>query len=192
MKKNTTIIVFILLSLVLFLAYRTWKAQKELPQPETPVAELPLPAAPVSDYKNASYSIDGKTVTLVNGVSEVVNDVDSSSKIITKYFGNEIEKDLNNDGRKDIIFLLTQETGGSGVFFYVAAALNTEKWFVGSSAVLLWDRIAPQTTESGPGDSIIINYADHSLDEPLSSRPSVGKSMYLILDSGTMELRKTQ
>jgi hypothetical protein len=76
------------------------------------------------DHKNAEYVIDGRSVKLEEGISEVISGPGSASKIITRYFGNEVYKDLNDDGREDIVFLLTQETGGSGIFFYVAAALG--------------------------------------------------------------------
>lgn len=143
--------------------------------------------APVSDYKNASYFINGEKIDLVNGVFEKESAPGSASKDITKYFGNEVMKDLNNDGHKDVAFLLTQETGGSGTFFYVVAALNTESGYVGSHGVLLGDRIAPQTTESGEGNSIVVNYVDRAFGEPMSTQPSVGKSLRLILDPVTMQ-----
>jgi len=50
--------------------------------------------------------------------------------------------------------LLTQETGGSGIFYYVAFALNTENGYAGGRTVLLGDRIAPQTTELGRTESL--------------------------------------
>lgn len=139
-----------------------------------------------TDYKNAEYIIDGKRVRLVNGVSEVAV-ADSASVVSTRYFGNEVRKDLNDDGREDNIFLLTQTTEGSGTFYYVVAALNTESGYVGSEGVLLGDRIAPQTTESGPGKSVIVNYADRRPTDSFVVQPSVGKSIRLILDIPSMQ-----
>lgn len=141
----------------------------------------------VTDYKNASYRIEGQAVKLTNGVSEVESAPGSVSKTITKYFGNELKKDLDGDGREDIAFLLTQETGGSGTFFYVVAALDTDQGYIGSHAVLLGDRIAPQTTESGPSKSIVVNYADRASGEPMTTSPSVGKSIRLILDPTSLQ-----
>lgn len=141
----------------------------------------------VSDHKNAEYVIAGAKVRLVNGVSEVSAAPGSAATVVTKYFGNELKKDLNGDGREDVVFLLTQETGGSGSFFYVVAALNTEAGYVGSEGVLLGDRIAPQTTESGSGKIVIVNYADRAPGEPMTAQPSVGKSIWLLLDPTTMQ-----
>jgi len=148
--------------------------------------------AQAADYKDAEYVIDGKRIKLENGVSETETAPGSASKTITRYFGNEVNLDLNDDGREDIVFLLTQETGGSGTFYYVMAALNTEAGYAGSDAVFLGDRIAPQTTEKGEGKIVIINYADRKAGEDFSVVPSVGKSIWLILDPETRQFGEVQ
>lgn len=65
----------------------------------------------VTDYKNATYVIEGQIIKLENGVAETVIAPGYQSKIITRYFGNELFKDLNKDGVDDVVFLLTQEGG---------------------------------------------------------------------------------
>lgn len=152
---------------------------------------------PNSSYKDATYVIAGKAVKLTNGISETEETPDSTSKIITRYFGNEVRRDLDNDGREDIVFLLTQETGGSGIFFYVVAALNTINGYIGSEAIFLGDRIAPQTihmdeekTARGTNrkNVIVVNYAIRLPGEPFTSQVSLGKSLWLKLDPITMQL----
>ncbi|MDD5152839.1 MAG: META domain-containing protein [Candidatus Pacebacteria bacterium] len=137
--------------------------------------------------QNATYTIEGQKVTLKNGVSEVSIAPGSASKIVTRYFGNAVSHDFDGDGREDSAFILTQETGGSGTFYYVVAALNTVDGYVGSEGVLLGDRIAPQTTEMGKGNIIVVNYADRNPGESFDIRPSVGKSIWLLLDPKTMQ-----
>lgn len=137
--------------------------------------------------KDSTYKINGTSVTLKNGVSEIVVVPGSASKIITKYFGNEVKHDFNSDGREDVAFLLTQETGGSGTFYYVVAALNTTNGYVGSDAVFLGDRISPQSTNMGNGNVIIVNYAERNPGDPFTTKPSLGKSIWLLLDSKTMQ-----
>ena len=99
--------------------------------------------------------------------------------------------DLNNDGRQDTVFLITEERGGSGTFFYAVAALNTPEGYKGSDAFFLGDRIAPQTTAVSQNprhkNVIVVNYAEKALGEPMSTAPSVGKSVYLKLDTNTMQ-----
>ncbi len=137
--------------------------------------------------KDATYIIAGTPVKLTGGVSSVEAAPGSASKITTRYFGNAVQHDFNGDGRQDVAFLLTQETGGTGVYYYVVAALNTINGYVGSDAVLLGDRIAPQTTEMGKGNIVIVNYADRKTGESFSVQPSVGKSIWLLLDIPTMK-----
>jgi len=147
------------------------------------------------DYKNIEYLIDGKLVKLTDGLAETPIVPDSATKAITRYFGNEVRHDLNDDGREDVAFLLTQDLGGSGIFYYVVAALNTPDGYVGSDAFLLGDRIAPQTTGIDEGSTtngtkrknvVVVNYAIREQGEPMTARPSIGKSVWLKLDPTTM------
>jgi hypothetical protein len=129
-------------------------------------------------YKDATYIIEGNPVTLVNGNAEREVATGSASKIVTTYFGNEAVGDLDGDGKDDIAFLLTQNTGGTGIFYYVAVGLKTDTGYQGTNAVLLGDRIAPQTTEIRDGQ-ITVNYAERAEGEPMTTQPSVGVSKYL-------------
>ncbi len=142
------------------------------------------------DYKDGAYRIDGVPVQLKDGISEIEAAPGSASKITTRYFGNEYMTDLDSDGREDVVFLVTQETGGSGIFYYVVAALNTKRGYVGSDAYLLGDRIAPQTIETSSNprhkNVIVVNYAKHAVDEPMSAQPTIGTSTYLKLDATDM------
>lgn len=180
MKKILVAVVVIAILLVGgFFALNTYIYNEKQADPE------------VSGYMDAEYRINGTTVKLVDGRSEVEAAPGSASKIITSYFGNEVRTDLNDDGREDVVFLLTQETGGSGLFYYVAAALNTESGYIGSDTFLLGDRIAPQTTEMSQNpkhvDVIVVNYAERAPGEPMTTQPSVGKSVWLKLDIPTMQ-----
>ncbi|MSQ15264.1 MAG: hypothetical protein EXR50_05320 [Dehalococcoidia bacterium] len=129
-------------------------------------------------HKDASYEIEGRVVALTNGVSEVEAALGSASKITTRYFGNEATGDVNGDGTPDLAFLLTQSSGGSGTFYYAVAAVGSNGGYRGTNAVLLGDRIAPQTTEFR-GGTFIVNYAERKPGEPMTASPSVGVSKYL-------------
>jgi hypothetical protein len=139
----------------------------------------------VDSPQNATYIIENIAVKLNNGRLETEISPGSASKTVTQYFGNEAKADLNGDGLVDSVFLLTQNNGGSGTFFYVVAALATDEGYKGTNAVLLGDRIAPQTTEIRDGE-IIVNYAERNLGEDMTSQPSVGVSKYLKLEEGKL------
>lgn len=136
------------------------------------------------DHKNAEYLIEGERVRLVDGRAE-------SAGTITQYFGNELRTDLDGDGREDVVFLLTQERGGSGTFFYAVGAVDTGSGYLGSDGYFLGDRIAPQTTEVSQNprhkNVVVINYADRAAGEPMTASPSQGKSAYLKLDREHMQ-----
>ncbi len=138
-------------------------------------------------YKNTTYTIGGEKVTLKDGVSKVPAAPGSASFVTTNYFGNEVNADFDADGRQDVAFLLTQNTGGTGTFYYLVATLNKETGYVGSDAIFLGDRIAPQTTEIKENNIIVVNYAERKPGESFAEIPSVGKSIWLKLDPASLQ-----
>ena len=128
------------------------------------------------DHLSAEFVIDGESMKLGGDL---------------RYFGNDLVVDLNNDGRDDTVFLVTHSLGGSGTFFYVVATLNMKAGYVGSDGYLLGDRIAPQTIELSQNSKhqnvVVVNYADRASSEPMTTPPSIGKSIYLKLDIDTRQ-----
>lgn len=114
------------------------------------------------DPKTATYLIAGDRVTLGGGGSGSV-----------EAFGEASYGDVNADGTEDAALFLVQKTEGSGTFYYAVAALNERGSAVGTTAVFLGDRIAPQTI-SVTGGTIVATYADRAAGEPMTTPPSVG------------------
>ena len=165
-------------------------------KPPVQEAETQSTKIPTADYKNISYIINGQSVTLTDGLGEAELAPDSVMKSTTRYFGNEIRHDLNDDGHEDVVFLLTQDQGGSGIFFYVVAALYTPSGYVGSQAFFLGDRIAPQSINIDEGTTtrgtarenvLVVNFATRGQDEPLTNTPTIGKSVWIKLGPTTMQ-----
>jgi len=137
----------------------------------------------VSDPKNTTYMVNGQSVTLTNGIS-------AQGSTATSLFEANTQADINGDGTNDTIVLLTQNTGGSGTFFYAALALHNKNGDTGSNAVLLGDRIAPQSTRWNNG-VIEVNYADRKPNESFTVSPSVGVTKYLKYSNGQLvEIQK--
>lgn len=109
--------------------------------------------------------------------------------VTTRYFGNEATGDLNGDGLPDTAFLITQDTGGSGLFYYVVVALQTPSGYTTTNAYLIGDRIAPQSTDiSTSTQELEVNYADRMPGEPMTAQPSVGTTLYLkVSPAGVLE-----
>ena len=152
--------------------------------------KLPITEKNVLNPKSCTYNIESKNITLENGNSEEEMAPGSASKITTRYFGNEVSGDFNGDGLSDIAFILTQNSGGSGTFYYAVVALNGGNGCVGTNAVFLGDRIAPQTTSFKDGE-IVFNYAERKANEPMTANPSVGVSRYFkIVENKLVEIKK--
>lgn len=134
----------------------------------------------VFDPKNATYTIDGATFPIVNGESVTEIASGSASKITTRYFGNEATGDLNNDGMPDIAFLITQNTGGTGIFYYAVVALKTQTGYKTTNAFFIGDRIAPQPININTSAmELYVNYAERKSGEPMTAQPSVGATKIL-------------
>ncbi len=141
------------------------------------------------DPKNATYVIDGQSVTLVNGISEVESAPGSSSKTTTRYFGNEAYGDVDGDDDNDAAFLITQDGGGTGLFYYVVVALRTPKGYQLTNTFFVGDRIAPQSTEiQEDAKELHVNFAERRKGEPMSAEPSVGAVLLLkVTPDGVLE-----
>lgn len=132
---------------------------------------------------NATFNIDGQEITLENGLAQ--ERIAGATFKNTRIWGEGAVGDINNDGADDYAFLITQDSGGSGNFFYVAAAFNAGQGYLGTNAILLGDRIAPQNI-SVTGGLILVNYADRLPGEPMTAQPSQGASAYFELKAGNL------
>jgi hypothetical protein len=137
------------------------------------------------DPKNGTYEIEGKEITLVDGYAESELAPGSASKLITRYFGNEAMGDLNGDGKEDVVFLITQETGGSGVFYHVVVALGTNVGYSGLNGIFIGDRIAPQSTEIKDG-KVFLNYAVRARGASMTTVPNIGVTRYYKISNGRL------
>ena len=156
-----------------------------------PAASMPTSTCPgaqsvtVRDPRNTSYVVDGKPVAIVDGIAEEELAPGSASKLVTKVWTVSTPGDLTGNGTGDVAVVLTQDGGGSGTFYYLAAAMKTADSYQGTNALLIGDRIAPQNVSIESGQ-IVENYADRAPGESFSASPSVGKTMYAFVDNGKL------
>lgn len=180
MKKFTSFaIVIVFIGIIVYLY--TLAPGKPIVKDDTLVVQE------VPDFKNATYTINNQEVTLVNGESSVEAAPGSASKIITKYWGGDFHKDLNADGREDVVFILTEESGGTGLFYYVVAGINYDDGYRGSKAFFIGDRISPQNIELGDEATILVNFAERNPGESFAIPPSSARSIWLYFEPTSME-----
>ena len=96
-----------------------------------------------TDPLNATYLIEGAAIRLLDGRCELPAAPGSAMKTKTAVLGQPVFGDMDGDADKDAVLLITHDPGGSGTFYYVAAAININGRYQGTNAVLLGDRIAP-------------------------------------------------
>lgn len=194
MKKaylTGVLLVVTVLLLAVYFYFRVPKAEAptQLPLSATTTKAEIIPVPQTDGYKNTSYLIEGDDIMLKNGSAETPSAPGSPSMNLTDYFGNEVTTDLNADGKQDVVFLLTHQTGGTGVFYYIVAALKTDSGYKGSQAFFIGDRIAPQTTEVKEG-VIIVNYADRKVGATFAEIPTEAKSLQLQFEVASMKFIK--
>jgi hypothetical protein len=134
---------------------------------------------------NATYLVEKQAIHLVNGRAEFQAAPGSAIKITTVIFGKPAYGDLNHDGREDAALFLVHDPGGSGTFYYVAAAIDVNNSYQGTNAVLLGDRVSPRTIDIRNG-VIIAEFDDRKPDQPLAAAPSIAKTIYLKLNEGCL------
>ncbi len=140
-----------------------------------------------NDPMNIFYTIKGERVLLSKGKAEREVVPGSASKEKVMIFGEPVYGDLDKDGDKDAVMFLTVDYGGSGLFYYVVVALLENGKYVGTNAMYLGDRIAPQNINIIDGKAVA-NFADRMASENFSIQPSVGKSVYVYIDKAKMEI----
>ena len=90
--------------------------------------------------------------------------------------------DLTGDGKPDAAVILIQSPGDSKTFFYIAAAIaQDDGTFVGTNAVLVGDRISPQTTNI-TNQTIVFNYATKPEGAPETAQNSLAQTGYYRLE----------
>ncbi len=142
--------------------------------------------ASATDPLNATYIVEGQKIRLINGRSETESAPGLATKAITSVFGKPVYGNIDGGGHVDAALILTHDPGGSGTFYYAAAALDVNGFYLGTRAILLGDRVAPQHISVRNG-VIIANYATRRLDESMSAPPSVGTSKYLVLEGNVLK-----
>ncbi len=152
-----------------------------IPHKDTPSQESPLPKTSHFDAKNASYTVGGEVFTLKDGVASHDIAPMSSTKNTLRIFGEPVEGDLNGDGILDAALMLVNNPGGSGTFYYAVLAMSKNGSYVVTNTLLLGDRIAPQNIAIESGRAVY-NYAERKASEPMTTPPSIGKSLYIHYD----------
>jgi hypothetical protein len=146
-----------------------------------------LASKTTSDPADATYIIDDQKVHLRNGRFEGAAVSGSATRSTIQMFSEPVFGDLDGDGDEDAALYLVVDPGGSGTFYYVAAAHQIDGGYDGTSAVYLGDRLKPHNLKIHNG-VVVAKYAQRLSGESMATPPSVDKSAYLILTAGNLVL----
>ena len=118
------------------------------------------------DPMNHSYLVEKEKVVLTDGhAREGISG--TTDIIITEVIQKPIFADLNGDNTKEAALILMQHTGGSGTFFYLAVARDSddlvESYFLG-------DRVRVEAMKIFK-NQITVEYLDRAKYDPMSARP---------------------
>jgi len=139
------------------------------------------------DVQNSTYTVEGETFKMNDGVAEKSYSGNVATKNSLRVFGNTAYGDLDADGDTDAAVLLQNDRGGTGSFFYAVLVMNDNGVAKATNAMFLGDRIAPQTIEIHDGRAVY-NFAERKVNEPMTTPPSIGKSVWVNYDKATNEI----
>jgi len=143
-----------------------------------------VPESPPAAVTDLTVTIDDQKFTMSNGVAEIPAASGSATKNTIRIVGDPVMGDADGDGDRDAALLIQNDPGGSGTFYYAVVALNNGDVFRASNALLIGDRIEPQTVESTDG-RFAYTYADRRAGEPMVAHPSVEKTVLITVDKST-------
>lgn len=142
----------------------------------------------VSGALNASYLLGNENVTLANGVFEKKVAPNSAAVNKTQVWEQPVIGDLNADGKEDAAVGLINSPGGSGTFYYIAAAIKDAdtKSYKGTNAVLLGDRI--QLSKISIENNIItVVFNARKPGEAMTATPTVSVSKKIKVENGQLK-----
>jgi hypothetical protein len=143
-----------------------------------------VPVSPPAAVTDLTVTIDDQKFTLSNGVAEIPAASGSAVKTTIRLIGEPAMGDADGDGDLDAALLIQNDPGGSGTFYYAVVALNNGGVYRASNALLLGDRIEPQTVEFTDG-RFAYTYAERRAGEPMVAYPSIEKTVLITVDKST-------
>ncbi|MFK2889995.1 hypothetical protein [Dyella flagellata] len=130
-------------------------------------ASLDCNTAKLADPANATYTIEGDAITLVNGARSQPAAPGSHTMHETRLIPG-AQACGNFDGEPVVVSLLSDDPGGSGSFIYVAAVPRNGRSY---PAALIGDRIVPKSVVVEHGQ-IVVTYLGRAGNAPMAAPPT--------------------
>lgn len=138
------------------------------------------------DARNATFDFGDGQVTLENGTAFSAVGGDAFVQTETTLTDKIAYGDINDDKKSDAVVILTQNSGGSGTFVYIAGYVSGNVQYKGSNAVFIGDRVSPQTLSIDSNGGITLTYLDRRSDEPMAAAPTVSATKHFAYRNGKL------
>lgn len=134
---------------------------------------------------DATFTIEGKRLSMTGGRHEEPAAPGSAAMAVIQVLGKPAYGDLDGDGKEDAALVLAWSGGGSGTFYYAAAAIFRDGAYVGTNGVRLGDRIIPRSLEIR-GGVIAVGYLDRRPGQPMAAAPTEARTKRLAVRDGVL------
>lgn len=133
------------------------------------------------DIANLTYNIEGREVTLIDGLSETPTSE-------TRLFDINLFTDVNGDGLKDETVILVDQPGGSGTFYYLFVVFGQKDDVIKmTKPYLLGDRIDVKTLSfSNSTNRLTVIFLDRKPGQPFSATPTLEKRLRFKIENGEL------
>jgi len=174
-NKKAKIIIGILLLIIVVLAVYVFIENKQRPEVNK-FLNVNTSATSTKninfDPLNFTYDIEGEKIILVDGTSTQDIVPGSAEKLETTVFEKPAVGDLNGDGKNDSAVLLVQDSGGTGLFYYLVAVFNDAGVIKNTNSIFIGDRIEPVSVVI-KDNKIELSYVDRNAGDPMTAEPTV-------------------
>ncbi len=190
-RKETIIGIVVILGIALLVflsSSRDTTAPEEVPevneQEEVTERVSPDSASSNIDLGNTTFTVNDKSVSLVNGSFEE-SVVGSSGAFRVKLLEGSAFADVNDDNVRDAVVLLREETGGTGIFYYTAVVLADGGTGTATNSVFIGDRIRIKkiTIEQGV---ISIDVLERNEGEAMAAEPTQSRTYRFRVDGQSL------
>lgn len=144
-------------------------------------SNVPVDPGLSTGWANLVVTLGDRTFTMSNGFAAQEAVPRSATQDTIRVIGRPALGDVNRDGHRDAALLIENDPGGGGAFYYAVLAVNDAGSYRATNALLLGDRIAPLTLDFLDG-RFVYNYYERGPGEPMTARPTVQKSLWILFD----------
>jgi hypothetical protein len=131
---------------------------------QTANQELTIDELKRGEYRS-EWSAKGK-IKLSDGIYKEKIAPDSATELVVRLTDKMAFGDLNGDGAEDAAVILVSDPGGSGTFYELAAAINSNGKIKHSASIFLGDRVKVEKVDLSSG-KILVKMVIHKRTDPM-------------------------